>query len=71
MHQVRTRKTNTSEPPFTCRKWLDGVKTGEVMLLQDELGGLPADWPSGTRHRGGVSLVWALVLNCGILDVQC
>ena len=39
MHQVRTRKTNTSEPAFTCRNRLDGVKTGEVMLPQDELGG--------------------------------
>jgi hypothetical protein len=39
MHQVRTRKTNTSEPPFTCRNSLDGVETGEVMLPQDEFGG--------------------------------
>lgn len=39
MHQVRIRKTNTSEPPFKCRNTVDGVKTGEVMLPQDELGG--------------------------------
>ena len=39
MHQVRTRKANTSEPPFTCRNRLDGIETGEVMLPQDEFGG--------------------------------
>jgi hypothetical protein len=27
----------------------------------------PVYWPGGTRHRGGVSLIWALMLNCGNL----
>ena len=39
MHQVWTKKTNPSEPPFKCRKSLDGVRTGEVMLLRDKSGG--------------------------------
>lgn len=33
------KKANTSEPPFKCRKFRDGVRTGEVMLLRDESGG--------------------------------
>jgi hypothetical protein len=39
MYQVWIKKTNTSEPPYKCRKNLDGVKTAELMLLQDEPGG--------------------------------
>jgi len=68
MHQVRIRKTNTSEPLTTCRNSSDGIKTGEVMLPQDNLSGNPAYWLRGARHGGGVSLIWALALNCGNLD---
>ncbi len=39
MYQVWIKKTNTSESPFKCRKYIDGVKTAEVMLLQDKSGG--------------------------------
>ena len=39
MYQELIKKTNTSEPPFKCRKCIDGVKTAEVMLLQDKSGG--------------------------------
>lgn len=28
----------------------------------------PADWPDGIRHRGGVNLIRALMLNCGNLS---
>jgi hypothetical protein len=52
MHQVWIKKTNTGEPPYTCRKCTDGVKTEEVIL---------------PRYRGGVSLVRALMMNCGNL----
>ena len=38
------------------------------MLLRDESGGNLFYWPGGTRHRGGVSLIWALMLNCGNLS---
>ena len=34
--QVRTTKTNASEPLMTCRKRRDGVKTGEQSLPQDK-----------------------------------
>ncbi len=26
---------------------------------------VPADWPGGVRHKGGASVVWALVRNSG------
>lgn len=65
------KKTNASEPLPTCRKCSYGVRTGEVMLLRDKSGGLPADCPGGARHRGGVSLIRALMLNCGNLSPRC
>jgi hypothetical protein len=39
LHQVRIKKTNNREPSFKCRKHLDDIETGEVMLLRDESGG--------------------------------
>jgi hypothetical protein len=32
-------KTNESEPPMTCRKRKDAIKTGLQSLVRDELGG--------------------------------
>jgi len=32
---------------------------------------MPADCPGGARHRGGVSLIRALTLNCGNLSPRC
>jgi hypothetical protein len=32
---------------------------------------IPAYWPGGARHRGGVSLIRALMLNCGNLSPRC
>src|SRR5689334_20384443 len=32
---------------------------------------LPAYWPGGVRHRGSVSLIRALTLNCGNLRWRC
>lgn len=71
MHQVRVRKMNTSESPFTRRNMLVGIETGVAKLLQDKLGGSLIYWPSGTRRKGDISLTWALLLNCGNLDKQC
>jgi len=39
MYQVWIKETNTSEPPYKCRKCTDDVKTGEVMLPWDKSGG--------------------------------
>ena len=33
------KKANTSEPLFKCRKSIDDVKTGELMLPREESGG--------------------------------
>jgi hypothetical protein len=32
---------------------------------------MPVDCPGGARHRGGVSLIRALMLNCGNLSPRC
>jgi len=32
---------------------------------------IPVYWPGGARHRGGVRLIWALMLNCGNLSQRC
>ncbi|MCW5602813.1 hypothetical protein [Nitrosomonas sp.] len=33
-----SRKTNNRELPFKCRKYSDDIKTGGVMLLQEQSG---------------------------------
>ena len=63
--QVCAGKTNRSEPLATCRKRRDVIETGLQLLARDEARGMPADCPSGDRHRGGVSPVQALVRNVG------
>jgi hypothetical protein len=43
--QVRTMKTNASEPLMTCRKRRNGVETGRKSLARDEpRGSLSTDW---------------------------
>lgn len=32
---------------------------------------MPVDWPDGVRHRGGVILIRAFMLNCGNLSPRC
>ena len=39
MYQVWSKKTNDRELPLKCRNRLNGIKTGRVMLTQDESGG--------------------------------
>jgi hypothetical protein len=39
MYQVWIKKTNASEPPLKCRKYIDGIKTGEFMLPREKSGG--------------------------------
>jgi hypothetical protein len=63
--QVRTTKTNASEPLMTCRKRRDDVKTGGKSLIREQPERKPADCSGGVRHEGGVSVVWALVRNVG------
>ena len=70
--QVRAGKTNGSEPLATCRKHRDVIETGLQLLARDEARGMPADCPSGDRHKDGVSPAQALVRNVGTccLDVK-
>ncbi|MGB2866104.1 MAG: hypothetical protein WBC05_22410 [Sedimentisphaerales bacterium] len=46
------------------RNWGFDVSPGQVWRI-------PAYWPGGARHRGGVNLIWALTLNCGNLSQRC
>ena len=63
--QVSAGKTNVSEPLITCRKRRDVTETGLQSLARDKAREVPADCPSGDRHKGGVSPVQALVRNVG------
>jgi hypothetical protein len=63
--QVSAGKTNVSEPLATCRKRRDATETGLQSLARDEARGMPADCPSGDRHKGGVSPAQALARNVG------
>jgi len=62
---VRAGKTNVSEPLVTCRKRRNVIETGLQSLARDKVRGMPADCPSGDRHKGGVSPAQALVWNVG------
>jgi hypothetical protein len=70
--QVCAGKTNASEPLTTCRKRRDVIETGLQLLARDEARQVPADGPSGDRHKDGVSPVQARVRNVGTsgLDVK-
>lgn len=63
--QVSAGKTNVSEPLTTCRKRRDVIKTELLLLARDMARKVPADWPSGDRHEGGVSPAQGLVRNVG------
>ena len=65
VRQVRAKKTSGSEPLMTCRNHKDDTGTRRVRFAWDEVRGLPVYCPSGVRHGGGVSLVWALAGNVG------
>ncbi len=64
MYQVFIKKTNEREPPFKCRKKQRWYRNWVMMLTQDRVWRTPVYWSSGTRHRGGVILIWAFTLNC-------
>jgi len=67
-HQVRIKKTNASEPPLNCRKLIRWRQNWGVGVAPGRIWRRPANWPGGARHRGGVSLIRALTLNCGNLS---
>ena len=49
-------------------KFVDDVKTRGQTFFWDKCGSAPACGPHGVRHRGGLNLIQALVLNVGNLD---
>jgi hypothetical protein len=63
--QVSAGKTNVSEPLRKCRKHRDVIRTGLQLLVRDRARKVPADWPSGDRHKDGVIPVQGLVRNVG------
>ena len=63
MCQVRTRETNTGEPPFQRREVLNDVKTVDSSALRDKSCDHLIIEQDGVRRTGGVNLVRALVRN--------
>ena len=39
VRQVWARKASESDPPMTCRKFMDDIETGRAIHVRDELGG--------------------------------
>ena len=63
--QVCVGKTNGSEPLTTCRKRMNVIETGLLLLVRDRARAMPADGSGGDRHEDGVSPAQALVRNVG------
>ena len=63
--QVCAGKTNVSEPLTTCRKRMNVIETGLLLLVRDRARAMPADGSGGDRHEDGVSPAQALVWNVG------
>lgn len=70
MYQVRTKKTNTSESPFTCRNRNLLTSKPDRSVDQGLARRLPTYCPSGVRHKGDVSLVLAQLRNCRNLSAR-
>ena len=47
--------------------YIDDIKTRDSISLWDKPDGNLFYWSGGVRHRGGVSLIWAFMRNCGNL----
>jgi hypothetical protein len=71
MYQVWIKKTNTSEPPLKCRKHIRRRQNRGGDVAPGGVWRKPAYWPDGARHTGGVSLIQALMSNCGNLSQRC
>jgi hypothetical protein len=63
--QVRSGKTNESEPLMTCRELYQQRQNRGGWLTRDGAQREPADWLGGVRHKGGVSPGQALMWNVG------
>ena len=63
LRQVRSEKTNASEPLMTCRKLSKKCRNRDGRLARDNAQQRPEFRPGGTRHKGGVSSDQALIRN--------
>ena len=62
--QVWIRETSASEPLMRCRN-TEMTSKLEASLTPGQAQGEPADCLGGVRHKGGVTLIQALVRNVG------
>jgi hypothetical protein len=62
---VERKERCVSELLTTCRKYLDDVKTGGILVTPGGVWGLPVYCPHGVRHKGSMTLLWASVRNVG------
>ena len=62
--QVRFKEMSVNEPLMRCRKRMDDVKTGGSRYSRIS-SGKPAYCLGGVRHKGGMTLIQALVWNVG------
>ena len=61
--QVRSEKTNESEPLMTCRELYQQRRNRDGRLTRDEAQWEPVYWLGGARHKDGVSSDQALLWN--------
>jgi hypothetical protein len=62
--QVRIKETSANEPLMRCRKMQVASKLG-ASRTPGRVQGEPVYCLGGARHKGGVTLIQALVLNVG------
>ena len=71
LEQVWIRETNESEPSMTRRKpEIRRQNQGRFYLL-GQVCRVLGDWADGDRRIGGVTLILALVRNCGNQSFRC
>lgn len=71
VRQVSAKKTNESEPLYTCRKRMDVLETRLQSLAWDRVWEKPVYCPDGDRHQGGVSLAAGGYAERGNLAPRC
>lgn len=69
--QVSAGKMNASEPLVKCRKRRDVAETRLQSLAWDEARRVPADWPSGDRHKDGMRPARGSCVERGNLELRC
>ena len=70
MYHVGMRETNTSESSLTCREPKTASKLGGFIGPRS-IYQKPVYWVDGARHRDGVTLIQALMLNSRNLSFRC